>query len=89
MNSVKQCRVTIYYRIFPSCLFFKTYLAFSPTIIESTSIRHLTANLDLDGGAPIVQAQEMMRNSKIETTMVYVKQWNRVKKAAEYHIKQV
>jgi integrase/recombinase XerD len=57
--------------------------------ITAHSLRHTTANLALDGGAPIVQVQEMMRHSKIETTMVYVKQWNRVKKAAEYHIKQV
>jgi integrase/recombinase XerD len=57
--------------------------------ITAHSLRHSTANLALDGGAPIIQVQEMMRHSKIETTMVYVKQWNRVKKAAEYHIKQV
>jgi integrase/recombinase XerD len=57
--------------------------------ITAHSLRHTTANLALDGGAPIIQVQEMMRHSKIETTMVYVKQWNRVKKAAEYHIKQV
>ncbi len=31
----------------------------------------------------------MMRHAKIETTMVYVKQWNRVKQAAELHIKQI
>ncbi|MBI1819525.1 MAG: tyrosine-type recombinase/integrase [Nitrospirae bacterium] len=53
------------------------------------SLRHTTANLALDGGAPIVQVQEMMRHAKIETTMVYVKQWNRVKQAAELHIKQI
>ena len=53
------------------------------------SLRHTTANLALDGGAPIVQVQEMMRHAKIETTMIYVKQWNRVSQAAELHIKQI
>jgi len=53
------------------------------------SLRHTTANLALDGGAPIVQVQEMMRHEKIETTMIYVKQWNRVKQAAELYIKQI
>jgi site-specific recombinase XerD len=53
------------------------------------SLRHTTANLALDGGAPIVNVQEMMRHEDITTTMIYVKQWNRVKQAAELHIKQI
>ena len=53
------------------------------------SLRHITANLAVDGGAPIMNVQEMMRHEDITTNMIYVIQWNRVKQAAELHIKQI
>ncbi|MFI5304452.1 MAG: tyrosine-type recombinase/integrase [Nitrospiria bacterium] len=57
--------------------------------IATHSLRHTCANLALDGGAPIDQVQEMLRHSEIETTMIYLRQWNRVEKAAEKHITQI
>lgn len=55
----------------------------------TNSLRHTCANLALDGGSPIDQFQEMLRQSEIETTMIYLRQWNRVEKAAEKHISQI
>ncbi len=57
--------------------------------ITTHSLRHTAASLALDAGAPIFEVKQMLRHARIETTMIYLHEYNRVKNGAEHYIKQI
>ncbi len=57
--------------------------------ITTHSLRHTAASLALEAGAPIFEVKQMLRHSRIETTMIYLHEYNRIKNGAENYIKQI
>jgi len=57
--------------------------------ITAHSLRHTCATLALEAGAPIFEVKNMLRHSKIETTMIYAHEVNRIKNGAERYIRQI
>lgn len=57
--------------------------------ITAHSLRHTAATLALESGAPIFEVKNMLRHSKIETTMIYAHEVNRIKNGAERYINQI
>lgn len=57
--------------------------------ITAHSLRHTAASLALEAGAPIFEVKQMLRHSRIETTMIYLHEYNRIKNGAENYIKQI
>jgi len=55
--------------------------------IVGHSLRHTTATLAIDAGATIEEVQALMRHKDPRTTMIYIKERNRFKNAAEDKIK--
>ena len=51
--------------------------------------RHTAATLALEAGAPIFEVKNMLRHAKIETTMIYAHEVNRIKNGAEKYINQI
>lgn len=57
--------------------------------ITTHSLRHTAATMALEAGAPIFEVKQMLRHVRIETTMIYLHEYNRVKNGAEHYIKQI
>lgn len=57
--------------------------------VTTHSLRHTAATLALEAGAPIFEVKNMLRHSKIETTMIYAHEVNRIKNGAEHYINQI
>jgi site-specific recombinase XerD len=57
--------------------------------ITAHSLRHTAASLALEAGAPIFEVKQMLRHSLIETTMIYLHEYDRIKNGAENYIKQI
>jgi site-specific recombinase XerD len=54
--------------------------------ITPHSIRHSTATIALERGAPLHQVQDMLRHADIQTTMLYTHNKERITNAAEHRI---
>jgi len=54
--------------------------------ISPNSLRHTAALLALEGGAPVSAVKNMMRHGDINTTMIYVRERERIENAAENYI---
>jgi integrase/recombinase XerD len=57
--------------------------------ISAHSLRHTCISLAIQGGASLLEAQQMARHSSSNTTMIYVHTSDRVNNSAEYRVDQV
>ncbi|MDP2967054.1 MAG: tyrosine-type recombinase/integrase [bacterium] len=55
--------------------------------ISCHSLRHTAGSLAIEGGANVIQVQQMLRHSNINTTMIYIHNRDRIKFGAEKFIK--
>ena len=57
--------------------------------ITTHSLRHTAVSLALEAGASIFEVKQMLRHARIETTMIYLHEYNRIKNGTENYIKQI
>lgn len=57
--------------------------------ITCHSLRHSTAMLALAGGAPVEKIQDLLRHASINTTMIYLRNRNRLEDGAENFLREV